>query len=249
MKSLADLKVQIFADGADKTQMLRLYQNPLIRGFTTNPTLMRKAGIGDYEAFAREVLHAIPDRPISFEVFSDDFSEMEEQAHTIAGWGDNVYVKIPVTNTQAQSATPLISRLAADGVKVNVTAMMTVDQVGEVLEVLSEGPPACVSVFAGRIADTGRDPVPLMAEALKLVRKTSNVQLIWASPRELLNIIQADDIGCHIITVTEDILKKLSFIGKDLDEYSLETVKMFHSDAASAGFQIRREKLAPTGAK
>jgi transaldolase len=245
MKSLADLRVQIFADGADKAQMLRLYQNSLIRGFTTNPTLMRKAGICDYEAFAREILRAIPDRPISFEVFSDDFTEMEAQAHLIAGWGENVYVKIPVTNTKSQSSIPLISRLTADGIKTNVTAMMTVVQVKDMLEVLTEGPPACVSVFAGRIADTGRDPVPVMAQAVKLVRKTSNVQMIWASPRELLNIVQADDIGCHIITATEDILKKLPLVGKDLDEYSLDTVKMFHSDAVSAGFELKTEALTP----
>ena len=244
MKLLADLKVQIFADGADKAQMLRLYANPLIQGFTTNPTLMRKAGIRDYQAFALEILEAIPDRPISFEVFSDEFTEMEAQAHLIASWGDNVYVKIPISNTKAQSSIPLISRLATDGVKINVTAMMTLDQVREVLEVLGDGPPACVSVFAGRIADTGRDPVPLMAEAVRQVRQTSNVQLIWASPRELLNIFQADDIGCHIITATEDILKKLTLVGKDLDEYSLDTVKMFHSDAVSAGFQLETKTPA-----
>ena len=247
MKSLADLKVQLFADGADKTQMLRLYENPLIRGFTTNPTLMRKAGIRDYQAFAREILHAIPDRPISFEVFSDDFVEMEAQAHLIASWGENIYVKIPISNTKAQSSIPLISRLAAEGIQVNVTAMMTPDQVRDALEALADGPPACVSVFAGRIADTGRDPVPLMADAVRLVRKTANVQLIWASPRELLNIFQADDIGCHIITATEDILKKLSLIGKDLDEYSLDTVKMFHSDAVAAGFQLKTHVLNPLG--
>jgi transaldolase len=243
MKSLAQLQVQLFADGADKTQMLRLYENPLIRGFTTNPTLMRKAGIRDYQAFAREILHAIPDRPISFEVFSDDFAEMEAQAHLIASWGQNVYVKIPISNTKAQSSIPLISRLTADGIQVNVTAVMTPDQVRDALEALADGPPACVSVFAGRIADTGRDPIPLMADAVRLVRKTANVQLIWASPRELLNIFHADDIGCHIITATEDILKKLSLIGKDLDEYSLDTVKMFHSDAASAGFQLQTAPL------
>jgi len=240
MKSIADLRVQLFADGADKAQMLRLYQNPLIQGFTTNPTLMRKAGIRDYAAFAHDILQAIPDRPISFEVFSDEFGEMEAQAHLIAGWGDNVYVKIPISNTKAQSTIPLISRLAGDGVKVNVTAMMTLDQVRDALEVLAEGPPACVSVFAGRIADTGRDPVPLMAEAVRMMRKTSNVQLIWASPRELLNIVQADQIGCHIITATEDILQKLPLVGKDLDEYSLDTVKMFHGDALKAGFQLKR---------
>lgn len=245
MKSVADLRVQVFADGADKTQMLRLYQNPLIKGFTTNPTLMRKAGIRDYETFAHEILDAIPDRPISFEVFSDSFIEMEAQAHLIAGWGNNVYVKIPISNTQAQSAIPLISRLARDGVKINVTAMMTLDQVRDAVEVLSGGPPACVSVFAGRIADTGRDPVPLMAEAVRIVRKTSHVQLIWASPRELLNIVQADQIGCHIITATEDILQKLSLVGKDLDEYSLETVRMFHGDALKAGFQLKIKSEIP----
>jgi transaldolase len=239
MKSIADLRVHLFADGADKAQMLRLYQNPLIKGFTTNPTLMRKAGIRDYEAFARDILNAIPDRPISFEVFSDEFTEMEAQAHSIADWGDHVYVKIPISNTKAQSTNPLISRLAEDGVKVNVTAMLTLDQVRDTLEVLAGGPPACVSVFAGRIADTGRDPVPLMAEAVRLVRQTTNVELIWASPRELLNIVQADQIGCHIITATEDILQKLSLVGKDLDLYSLETVKMFRGDAVKAGFQLK----------
>jgi transaldolase len=239
MNSISDLQVRIFADGADKAQMLRLYQNPLIQGFTTNPTLMRKAGIRDYEVFAHEILEAIPGRPISFEVFSDEFAEMEDQAHLIAGWGDNVYVKIPISNTKAQSTISLISRLSDDGVKVNVTAMMTLGQVRDSLEALSEGPPACVSVFAGRIADTGRDPVPLMAEAVRMVRQTSNVQLIWASPRELLNIIQADQIGCHIITATEDILQKLSLVGKDLNEYSLDTVKMFHGDAVKAGFQLK----------
>lgn len=239
MNSVDELGVQIFADGADKAQMLRLYQNPLIKGFTTNPTLMRKAGVRDYEAFAHEILDAIPDRPISFEVFSDEFGEMESQAHLISSWGDNVYVKIPISNTKAQSTIPLISRLAANGVKVNVTAMMTLDQVRDALEVLVVGPPACVSVFAGRIADTGRDPVPLMAEAVRMVRQTNNVQLIWASPRELLNIVQADQIGCHIITATEDILQKLSLVGKDLDEYSLDTVKMFHGDALKAGFQLK----------
>jgi transaldolase len=239
MNSAANLRVHLFADGADKAQMLRLYQNPFIKGFTTNPTLMRKAGIQDYEAFARDILTAIPDRPISFEVFSDEFTEMEAQAHLIANWGNNVYVKIPISNTKAQSTIPLISRLADEGVKVNVTAMLTLDQVRDTLEVLAAGPPACVSVFAGRIADTGRDPVPLMAEAVRLVRQTTNVELIWASPRELLNIMQADQIGCHIITATEDILQKLSLVGKDLDLYSLETVQMFHGDAVKAGFQLK----------
>jgi transaldolase len=199
---------------------------------------MRKAGIRDYEAFAREILKAIPDRPISFEVFSDDFAEMEEQAHTIAGWGENVYVKIPVTNTQAQSSIPLISRLAADGVKVNVTAMMTVKQVRDVLEVLSDGPPACVSVFAGRIADTGRDPVPVMRQSLEIMAAHPAQRLIWASAREVLNVVQASQIGCHIITVTNDILAKLALLGKDHEDYSLETVEMFHRDAVTAGYTI-----------
>jgi transaldolase len=242
MKSLADLNIKIFGDGADKQQMLQLYRNPLIKGFTTNPTLMRKAGIRDYEAFAREILQAIPDRPISFEVFSDDFQEMEGQAHVISSWGENVYVKIPVSDTKSHSAMPLVHRLAGEGIKVNVTALMTVEQVRDVVTALEDGPPACVSVFAGRIADTGRDPVPLMAAAVELARMASNVELIWASPRELLNIFQADQIGCHIITVTEDILKKLSLVGKDLNEYSLDTVKMFRNDAVTAGFQLHTRK-------
>jgi transaldolase len=238
MSSLSQLKVKIFADGADKAGMLEMYRNPIIQGFTTNPTLMRKAGVTDYRAFAFEILDAIRDRPISFEVFSDDFAEMKRQALTIAGWAKNVYVKIPVTNTQGTSSVPLLEELALAGVKVNVTAVQALDQVRDVSAALAGGAPAVVSVFAGRVADTGRDPVPLMAAALEIVRMYPNIELIWASPRELLNILQADAIGCHIITVTNDILKKLSLVGKDLHEYSLDTVKMFRDDAVKAGYTL-----------
>lgn len=238
MKSLSELRVKIFADGADKTGILEMYRNPLIKGFTTNPTLMRKAGVSDYEAFARDVLQVVRDRPISFEVFSNDFTEMARQARKIAGWGENVYVKIPVTNTQGESSAKLVHDLAREGVKLNVTALTALDQVREMSAALAGGPPAIVSVFAGRVADTGRDPVPHMAEAVECVRSYPNIELIWASPRELLNIIQADAIGCHIITVTQDILKKLHLIGKDLHEYSLDTVKMFHDDAMNVGYTL-----------
>ncbi|CBE68003.1 MAG: transaldolase [Candidatus Methylomirabilis oxygeniifera] len=238
MKSVSELRVKIFADGADKTGILEMYRNPLIKGFTTNPTLMRKAGVSDYQAFAFDILRAIPDRPISFEVFSDDFTEMARQARKIAGWGENVYVKIPVTNTQGESSAKLVYDLAREGVKLNVTALTALDQVREMSAALAGGPPAIVSVFAGRVADTGRDPVPHMAEAVECVRSYRNIELIWASPRELLNIIQADAIGCHIITVTQDILKKLHLIGKDLHEYSLDTVKMFHDDARNVGYTL-----------
>jgi transaldolase len=238
MTGLSNLKVKVFADGADRSGMLELYRNPLIKGFTTNPTLMRNAGITDYEAFARDILKAIPDRPISLEVFSDDFDEMEAQARRIAAWGENVYVKIPVTNTQGESSLPLIRALAKAGVKQNVTAMMTLGQVRDVAAALGSGPAACVSVFAGRIADTGRDPVPMMAAAVQLLAMYPHLELIWASPRELLNIFHADSVGCHIITVTHDLLKKLALVGKDLDEYSLDTVKMFRNDAVKAGFQL-----------
>ncbi len=234
-----NLSVKIFADGADKRGMLEMYANPAISGFTTNPTLMRKAGIGDYESFARDILAAIPDRPISFEVFADEFDEMERQARWIATWGPNVFVKIPVTNTRAESAAGLIRKLAADGIKLNVTALMTNGQVREVAEALAGGAQSCISVFAGRIADTGRDPLPLMEEALEIMRPHPHLSLIWASPRELLNIFQADAIGCHIITVTNDILAKLSLVGKDLAEYSLDTVKMFYRDATAAQFDIK----------
>ena len=238
MKSLSDLKVKIFADGADKAGILEMYRHPLIKGFTTNPTLMQKAGVSNYEAFALDLLHTIPDRPISFEVFSDDFAEMERQARKIAAWGDNVYVKIPVTNTRAEPSGKLIHELAQAGVKLNVTALTALDQVRDVTAALAGGPPAMVSVFAGRVADTGRDPVPHMAAALELVRPCPNIEVIWASPRELLNIFQADAIGCHIITATYDILKKLHLVGKDLHEYSLDTVRMFHDDAMKAGYTL-----------
>jgi transaldolase len=238
MKTLADLKVKIFGDGAELERMVELSRKPYISGFTTNPTLMHKAGIRDYKTFAKSVVAAIPDRHISFEVFSDDFAEMERQAREIATWGAHVYVKIPVTNTRREPAAALIERLSHAGVRVNVTAVMTLDQVREVTRRLRGGAPACVSVFAGRIADSGRDPIPLMTEAVSILRDAPAAELIWASPRELLNIFQADDIGCHIITVTHDILAKLSNVGKDLDDYSLETVKMFYTDAEKAGFTL-----------
>lgn len=238
MKHVTDLSVKIFADGADLAGMLEMYPLPHIKGFTTNPTLMRKAGITDYSAFARDVLQAIPDRPISFEVFSDDFPEMERQAHLISSWGENVYVKIPVTNTRQEPSYDLVSRLARSGVKLNVTALLSLDQVRDVVQAVRGGAPCCISVFAGRVADTGRDPVPLMAAAVEILKFAPNAELIWASPRELLNIFQADEIGCHIITVTNDILKKLPNVGRDLADYSLDTVRMFYNDAQHAGFRL-----------
>ena len=238
MKPIRDLQVKIFADGADLKGIATLAANPLIQGFTTNPTLMRKAGVTDYQAFSREVLQIIGTRPVSFEVFSDDFAEMEKQAREIASWGANVYVKIPVTNTQREFAGPLIRRLAQAGVQLNVTALMTNDQVRDVLASLSPTVASYVSVFAGRVADTGCDPLPAMAEAVRLLQANPKAELIWASPRELLNIFHADSIGCHVITVTHDILAKLSLVGKDLAEYSLDTVKMFYNDAQAAGFRI-----------
>ena len=238
MHPINQLKVKIFADGADKAGMLEMYARPYIKGLTTNPTLMRKAGIVDYKEFAKDILKAIPDRPISFEVFSDEFPEMERQALEIADWGDNVYVKIPVTNTKREPSYELVEKLAEGGVKVNVTALMTLSQVRDVVAALDPTVPSYVSVFAGRIADTGRDPVPLMAEAVQILKLNPRAELIWASPRELLNIFHANEIGCHVITVTNDILKKLSLVGFDLDDYSLETVKMFHTDAAAAGFKL-----------
>ncbi len=238
MTKVADLKVKIFGDGADLPGMLALYREPYIRGFTTNPTLMNKAGVRDYKAFAKDVLAAIPDRPVSFEVFSDDLREMERQAREIATWGSQVYVKIPITNTKREPAGELIHRLSHDGIKVNVTAMMTLAQVKDTVARVRGGAPSCISVFAGRIADTGRDPVPLMTDAVEMLKAEPKAELIWASPRELLNIFQADAIGCHIITVTQDILARLSNVGKDLDEFSLDTVKMFHRDAEKAGFAL-----------
>jgi transaldolase len=238
MNTMSSLKVRIFADGADRAGMLAMAAKPYITGLTTNPTLMRKAGIADYRAFARDILQAIPDKPISFEVFSDDFAEMERQALEIADWGRNVYVKVPVTNTLRQSSCDLIRRLARRNVKLNVTALMTLAQVRDVVQVLSPEVPSYVSVFAGRIADTGREPLPLMAAAVELLKMNPKAELIWASPRELLNIFHADSIGCHIITVTNDILKKIELVGKDLEDYSLDTVKMFRADAVAAGFVL-----------
>ncbi|MBZ5627807.1 MAG: transaldolase [Acidobacteriia bacterium] len=238
MRSVSDLKVKVFADGADKASMLELYRKPYIQGFTTNPTLMRKAGITDYQAFALDILQSIPDRPISFEVFADDAEEMERQARYIANWGEQVFVKIPVMNTRREPMYDLVRRLSGDGIQVNVTALLALDQVRDVCRALHGGGRSYVSVFAGRIADTGRDPVPLMSAAAELVRAEPHAELIWASPRELLNIFQADDIGCDVITVTSDVLKKLSIVGKDLEEYSLETVQMFYQDARKSGFSL-----------
>ena len=232
------LKVKIFADGADKAGMLEMYEKSYIKGLTTNPTLMRMAGITNYKAFALEVLNDIKDKPISFEVFSDDFIDMERQAMEIASWGENVYVKIPVTNTKKQVCYPLLKKLSSRKVKLNVTAIMTLDQVRNVVGNLDPTIPSYVSVFAGRIADTGRDPLPLMYNAVEMLKKNPAAELIWASPRELLNIFQADKIGCHVITVTNDILKKLSFVGYELDDFSLDTVKMFYGDALAAGFSL-----------
>ena len=236
--SASSLRIKIFADGADRKAILELYANPLIKGFTTNPTLMRQAGVKDYESFAREILGEIKDRPFSLEVFSDEFSEMERQGMKLAALGENVYVKIPVTNTRRESAAPLIGRLAKRGVKVNATALLTLAQVREIRDQLSGGPPSIISVFAGRIADTGVDPLPLMRSALETVSGHKNIEIIWASPREVFNIVQADQIGCHIITVTPELLKKLPMLGTDLADLSLETVKMFHRDAAAAGYQL-----------
>ena len=230
--------IKLFADGADKAGMLEMYQNPRIDGFTTNPTLMRKAGISNYETFAKEILKAIQDKPLSFEVFADDLNEMERQALEIKTWGSNVYVKIPVMNTQRVSTAPLIQRLTQAGVQLNITAILTLEQVHEVADALRGGASAFVSVFAGRIADTGRDPIPLMQSALELLRPNSSAELLWASPREVLNVYQAEAIGCHIITATNDLLKKLSLKDKDLTDYSQETVQMFYSDAQSAGYKL-----------
>jgi transaldolase len=238
MKKIEELNVKIFSDGADKETMLALYGKDFVKGLTTNPTLMNKAGIRNYKDFCKDILSVIKDKPISFEVFSDDFSEMEKQAQEIASWGENVFVKIPVTNTKAEVCYPLVEKLASFKVKLNITALMTLQQVQNVIEVLNPEVPSYISVFAGRIADTGRDPVPIMASAVQSISENPFSELIWASPRELLNIFQADEIGCHIITVTEDILKKLSLVGYDLDAYSLDTVKMFYSDAVVAGYKL-----------
>lgn len=238
MKTVNDLKVKLFADGADRQTMLDMAAKPFIKGLTTNPTLMRVAGVSDYPAFAKDILRSITDKPISFEVFSDDFDEMEKQALEIASWGTNVFVKIPVTNTKGEEATKLIARLAGQNVQLNVTAILTLDQVKNVVASLRSEIPSFVSVFAGRIADTGRDPVPMMAQAVEMLRPLEKSELIWASPRELLNIFQADEVGCQVITATSDVLKKLELVGKDLADYSLDTVKMFYRDAQAAGYSL-----------
>ncbi|HEX4045688.1 MAG TPA: transaldolase [Gammaproteobacteria bacterium] len=238
MSIVTQLKTKLFADGADKKGMLDMYQHPYIKGFTTNPTLMRKAGITDYQAFALDILQAIPDRSISFEVFVDDLDEMVEQANLIAAWGENVMVKIPVTNTQGEFTGRIIKQLSAAGIPLNITAILTLEQVRAIAACLSEKTAAIVSVFAGRIADTGVDPIPLMQDALKILQPLPKAELLWASPRELLNVVQANEIGCHIITATNDILNKLHLLGKDLADYSLDTVKMFYKDAQAAGYQI-----------
>lgn len=238
MKSIDSLSVKIFADGADKNGMLEMYAKPFIKGLTTNPTLMKKAGITNYEAFAKDILESINDKPISFEVFSDDLEEMKRQALKIAEWGNNVYVKIPVTNTQQVPTYSIVKELSDKGVKLNVTALMTLEQTSNVLQNLNPEVPSYISIFAGRIADTGVDPVPLMAEAVKMMSVNPKAELIWASPRELLNIFHADSVGCQVITVTNDILKKLELVGYNLDSYSLDTVKMFYNDAQQAGFTL-----------
>lgn len=239
MTSLTDLKIKIFADGADKKGMIELYRNPLIKGMTTNPTLMRQAGIGSYESFAREILETVTEKPVSFEVFSDEFPEMRRQAVKISGWQANVYVKIPVTNTRRESSAPLIRDLVKEGVKVNVTAILTVEQVREIAAVLDRDLPSVVSVFSGRIADTGRDPVPTVTASLEILRALPKAELLWGSCREVWNIRQADDCGAHIITATHDILKKaLRLWSCDTAELSLDTVKMFHQDASAAGYSL-----------
>jgi transaldolase len=238
MYNLQELNIKIFADGADLKSIKELITNPFVKGFTTNPTLMRKSNVSDYRAFAMDVIGIVKGRPVSFEVLSDDFEIMEKQALQIASWGENVYVKIPITNTRGDDAGPLVRRLTKAGVKVNVTALTTAKQVEHIVDYLSEDTPSCVSIFAGRIADTGRDPVPIVAESVKLLHKKPLTELIWASPRELLNIFQAESVGCHIITVTNELLAKIPIIGKDLIEYSMETVQMFYRDAVQAGFNI-----------
>lgn len=236
---ISDLTTHIYADGADLAGLLELNRNPLIKGMTTNPTLMRKAGIADYERFAKEALHEVVEKPISFEVFSDEFPEMRRQALKISSWQANVYVKIPITNTRRESAVPLIGELSREGVKINVTAMLTIEQVRQVAAVLDASVPAIASIFAGRIADTGRDPMPVMCESLAVLRERPQVQLLWASVREVLNIAQANDCGCHIVTVAHDILAKaIKLWGMDLDDLSLDTVKMFAGDAEKAGYQL-----------
>lgn len=239
MKTLEQLTIKIFADGADKAQLLALYANPLVKGVTTNPTLMKKAGIQNYENFAKEILETIKTKPISFEVFSDEFPEMRRQALKIKQWQDNVYVKIPITNTKNESSLALIKELSQEGVKLNITALLTTEQVRQTVEALNPKIPSVVSVFAGRIADTGRDPIAIMQESLKLVKNLPKAELLWASVREILNIFQAEESGCHIVTVGPDILNKaIKMVGQDLTQLSLDTVKMFEADARAAGFKL-----------
>jgi len=235
---LRDIQTRIFADGADLDGILALAEDPNIAGFTTNPTLMWKAGLTDYADFAQRLLERITTHPISFEVFADDADEMRRQARLIASWGENVYVKIPITTTAGESMAPLVRELSEDGVQVNVTAMFTTAQVELITAAVKDGAPSYQSVFAGRIADAGVDPVPIMANAVEVMKAAPKSELIWASPREILNVVQADQVGCHIITVTHDLLKKLPLLGHDLDQYSLETVQMFHRDAITAGFTL-----------
>jgi len=238
MSGLTRFRIKLYADGADLNGMIEEYKKGIASGFTTNPTLMKKAGVKSYEEFAKAALKAIPDLPISFEVFSDDFPGMEREARKIASWGSNVYIKIPVTNTKGESTAPLVKKLSHDGLKLNVTAILTLDQVKTVAKSLSPDTPSIVSVFAGRIADTGRDPMPIMTDAAKVLKSNPKAELLWASSRELLNIFQAESCGCHIITITNDIFKKIPQVGKDLNQLSLETVQMFYADAQSAGYRI-----------
>jgi len=238
MPSVKDLKIKIFADGANVTEMKKVYSEGIVKGFTTNPTLMKKDGVKDYVAFAKDVLSEIKDMPISFEVFTDDFESMERQAREIGSWGENVFIKIPITNTKGEPSYELIKKLSDDGMKLNITAILTLEQIENVSKNINEESPAIVSLFAGRIADTGRDPIPYIKESLKILKGNPNAELLWASSRELLNIFQAEECGCHIITVTNDLLKKLQMVNKDLKELSLDTVKMFYNDASSAGYNF-----------
>jgi len=238
MPSVKELKIKIFADGANVTEMKKVYSEGIVKGFTTNPTLMKKDGVKDYVAFAKDVLSEIKDMPISFEVFTDDFESMERQAREIGSWGDNVFIKIPITNTKGEPSYELIKKLSDDGMKLNITAILTLEQIKNVSKSINEKTPAIVSLFAGRIADTGRDPIPYIKESLNILKGNSNAELLWASSRELLNIFQAEECGCHIITVTNDLLKKLQMVNKDLKELSLDTVKMFYNDASSAGYSF-----------
>lgn len=233
-----DFRIKMFADGADLEEIKEFAQNPLVAGFTTNPTLMRRAGVEDYAGFSHQAMEIVFPRPISFEVFSDDLKEMTKQARIISAWGSNVYVKIPVTTTAGLSTTEIISHLSSEGIKLNVTALMTIAQVKRVIAALTPTVPTVISVFAGRIADTGVDPIPLMTQALEIVESNPGVELLWASPRELLNLVQADQMGCHIITMTSDLWRKIPELGKDLSQFSLETVKMFFEDAQASGYRI-----------